>query len=227
VGAITIIFFITIGPKIFRSILPPFKHQGDTGVTDEMIQEAESFEDYSGMFRKNRILPLLKALGIAVLIFLISFMISLLLPKDSQMVVVILSITTLAILASLINRINRIEKSFQLGMYFILVFSFVVASMADLSVIFSIGFLGLFAYISYAYFGTLILHILLSKIFKVNADDFLITTTAFVFSPPFVPVVAGALKNKDVIITGITVGIIGYVIGNYLGVGLGYFLKGF
>ena len=35
------------------------------------------------------------------------------------------------------------------------------------------------------------------------------------------------LKNKDVIITGITVGIIGYVIGNYLGVGLGYFLKGF
>ena len=112
-------------------------------------------------------------------------------------------------------------------MYFILVFSFAVASMADLRVVFSIGFLGLFAYITYAYFGTLVLHILLSKIFNVNADDFLITTTAFVFSPPFVPVVAGALKNKDVIITGITVGIIGYVIGNYLGVGLGYFLKGF
>jgi uncharacterized membrane protein len=143
------------------------------------------------------------------------------------MVVVILSITTLAVFASLINRINRIEKTFQLGMYFILVFSFVVASMADLKVIFSIGFLGLFAYISYAYFVTLLLHLILSKIFRVNADDFLITTTAFVFSPPFVPVVAGALKNKDVIITGITVGIIGYIIGNYLGVGLGYFLKGF
>jgi uncharacterized membrane protein len=161
------------------------------------------------------------------LIFIASFGISLLLPKVSQMVVVILSITTIAILASLINWINKIEKTFQLGMYFILVFSFTVASMADLGVIFSIGFLGLFGYISYAYFGTLILHLILSKIFKVNADDFLITTTAFVFSPPFVPVVAGALKNKDVIITGITVGIIGYVIGNYLGVGLGYFLKGF
>jgi uncharacterized membrane protein len=227
VGAITIIFFITIGPKIFRAILPPFKHIGETEVTDEMIQEAESFEDFSGMFKKGRILPLLKALGIALLIFIASYGISLLLPNVSQMVVVILSITTLAILASLINSINKIEKSFQLGMYFILVFSFAVASMADLTVIFSIGFLGLFAYISYAYFGTLILHIVLSKIFKVNADDFLITTTAFVFSPPFVPVVAGALKNKDVIITGITVGIIGYVIGNYLGVALGYFLKGF
>ena len=227
VGAITIIFFITIGPKIFRAILPPFKHTGDTEVTDEMIKEAESFEDFSGMFKKGRVVPLLKALGLALFIFIASFGISLLLPKVSQMVVVILSITTLGILGSLINWINKIEKSFQLGMYFILVFSFTVASMANLSMVFSIGFLGLFAYITYAYFGTLVLHIILSKIFNVNADDFLITTTAFVFSPPFVPVVAGALKNKDVIITGITVGIIGYVIGNYIGVGLGYFLKGF
>jgi uncharacterized membrane protein len=226
VGAITIIFFITAGPKIFRAILPPFKHNGETEVTDELMHEAESFEDFSGMLVKGRIVPLLKALGLALLIFVLSYVISLLLPKISQMVVVILSITTFAILASLISWINRIEKTFQLGMYFILVFSFAVASMADLSVIFSIGFLGLFAYISYAYFGTLILHIILSKIFRINADDFLITTTAFVFSPPFVPVVAAALKNKDVIITGITVGIIGYVIGNYLGVGLGYFLKG-
>jgi uncharacterized membrane protein len=227
VGAVTIIFFITAGPRIFRAILPPFKSHGETEVNEKMIEEAESFEDYSGMFVKGRLVPLLIALGLAVLIFIVSFGISLLLPKVSQMVVVILSITTLAVLASLINWINRIEKTFQLGMYFILVFSFVVASMADLKVIFSIGFLGLFGYISYAYFVTLFLHLLLSKIFKVNADDFLITTTAFVFSPPFVPVVAGALKNKDVIITGITVGIIGYIIGNYLGVALGYFLKGF
>jgi uncharacterized membrane protein len=227
VGAITIIFFITVGPGIFRAILPPFKHNGGTELTDEIIKETESFEDFSGMFRKGRLLPLLKALGLALLIFIASFGVSLLMPGISQMVVVILSITTLSIIASLINWINKIEKTFQLGMYFILVFSFTIASMADLGVVFSIGFLGLFAYISYAYFGTLILHLLLSRIFRVNADDFLITTTAFVFSPPFVPVVAGALKNKDVIITGITVGIIGYVIGNYLGVGLGYFLKGF
>jgi len=227
VGAITIIFFITAGPKIFRAILPPFRHNGDSEITDSMINEAESFEDFSGMFQKERIGPLLKALGLALLIFVVSYCISLLLPKISQMVVVILSITTLAVISSLISWINRIEKTFQLGMYFILVFSLAVASMADLGVIFSIGFLGLFGYISYAYFGTLILHIILSKIFRINADDFLITTTAFVFSPPFVPVVAGALKNKDVIITGITVGIIGYIIGNYLGVGLGFFLKGF
>lgn len=229
VGAITIIFFLTLGPRFFRAILKPFKHiEEDTDPSEAKIYaEAESFEDFSGMLRKDRILPLMKAFLFSVLIFAASFGISLLLPQMSQMVVVILSITTFAIIASLVESINKIEKTFQLGMYFILVFSFAVASMADLGKIFDIGFLGLFGYISYAYFGSLFLHLILSKIFGVNADDFLITTTAFVFSPPFVPVVAGALKNKDVIITGITVGILGYIIGNYLGVGLAYFLRGF
>jgi uncharacterized membrane protein len=230
VGAITIIFFITAGPRLFRAILPPFKHSGGSVDTASAVAEAKSFEDFSAMFKKQRLLALIKALGVAILIFGASYGVSsikcLHMDSETRKIFIILSITTLSILASFIRWINRIEKTFQLGMYFILIFSLVVASMADLGVIFSIGFLGLFAYITYAYFGTLILHVILSKIFKINADDFLITTTAFVFSPPFVPVVAGALKNKDVIITGITVGIIGYVIGNYLGVGLGYFLKG-
>ena len=99
--------------------------------------------------------------------------------------------------------------------------------MADLKNIFSVGFIGLLGYVMYAYFGSLLLHLLLSKIFRVNADDYLITTTAFIYSPPFVPVIAAALKNKDVIVTGITVGVIGWIIGNYLGVALGYLLKGF
>lgn len=47
------------------------------------------------------------------------------------------------------------------------------------------------------------------------------------FLPPFVPVVEGALKNKGVIITGNTVGIIVYITGNYLSVSLTFLLKGF
>jgi uncharacterized membrane protein len=37
--------------------------------------------------------------------------------------------------------------------------------------------------------------------------------------------VAGALKNKEIIITGLTVGIIGYAIGNYIGIALGQYLS--
>ncbi len=227
IGAITLIFFITAAPGVFRAILPPFKFQGESSGMDQAVAEAESFEDYSGMFKKGNGVPLLKALGISMAIALVSAAIAMLFPENSFTPVAILLITTLALIASLIPWINRIEKTFQLGMYFVLVFSFAFASMADLSKIFNIGYLGLFGYVFYAYSGSLLLHLILSRIFRVNADDYLITTTAFIYSPPFVPVVAAALKNKEVIITGITVGIVGYIIGNYLGVGLGFFLKGF
>jgi len=228
VGAGLVLFFITIGPKIFRFILPKFSEEKGISAEAEMIaKETENMDDFSGMLNKKTFLPLLKALGISVLIFAAGGVLSLLLPMIPQMVVVILSITTLAVLASLIKSINSIEKTFQLGMYLIIVFSLIIASMADLRTMFSIGMLNLILFITWCYFGSLVLHLILAKIFKVDADNFLITATAFIFSPPFVPLVANALKNKDVIVTGITGGIIGYILGNYFGVGLAYFLKGF
>ena len=228
VGAFLVLFFITVAPRIFRFILPPFEEsQGISGDESEIASQTEDLEDYSGMFKKEVFLPLLGALGISILIFAFSGGLALLLHKLPMMVVVILSITTIGLLLSLSKYINRIQKTFQLGMYLILVFSLTVASMANIRTMFGIGMLNLILFITWCYFGSLVLHIILAKIFRIDADNFLITSAAFIFSPPFVPLVANALKNKDVIVTGITGGIIGYIVGNYLGVALAYFLKGF
>jgi uncharacterized membrane protein len=228
VGAFLVLFFITVAPRLFRMILPPFvESSGIVGNEADILSQTENLEDYSGMFKKGVFLPLLGALGISVLIFAFSGGLALLLNKLPMMVVVILSITTIGLILSLSKRINRIEKTFQLGMYLILVFSLTVASMANIRTMFGIGMLNLILFITWCYFGSLILHIILAKIFRIDADNFLITSAAFIFSPPFVPLVANALKNKDVIVTGITGGIIGYIVGNYLGVALAYFLKGF
>jgi uncharacterized membrane protein len=51
------------------------------------------------------------------------------------------------------------------------------------------------------------------------------TSTALSNSPPFVPVVAAALKNREVMIPGMIIGVIGYAIGNYLGIFIAYLLK--
>ena len=228
VGAFLVLFYITVAPRIFRFILP--KYSEEKGLSTEAVEiakETVDMEDFTGVLKKETLLPLLKALGLSVLIFAIAGGLSLALPKLPQMLVVILTITTLGILASLIKSINRIKKTFQLGMYLILVFSLTVASMADLKTMVGIGMVNLILFISWCYFGSLILHLILAKIFRVDADNFLVTSAAYIFSPPFVPLVAKALKNKDLIITGITGGIIGYILGNYFGIALAYFLKGF
>jgi uncharacterized membrane protein len=62
-------------------------------------------------------------------------------------------------------------------------------------------------------------------LFKIDRDTVMVTSAALVCSPPFVPAVAGALKNKEIVFSGITVGIIGYAIGNYLGLIMAELLK--
>jgi len=231
VGAVLVLFFITIAPKIFRYVLPKFTEKNKISVDPNGItKETERLDDFSGMLTRKTFFPLLKALGITVLIAAIGGGIGLTIPQEYlqfKMAIVVLTITTLGVLASLIKSVNRIEKTFQLGMYLILIFSLTVASSSNLRTVFSRGMLDLVLFISWCYFGSLFLHIILAKIFRIDADNFLITSAAFIFSPPFVPLVANALKNKDVIVTGITGGIIGYILGNYFGTTLAYFLKGF
>jgi len=52
----------------------------------------------------------------------------------------------------------------------------------------------------------------------VDRDTMMISSTAAICSPPFVGMVAGALGNRALIAPGIAAGILGYAMGNYLGV---------
>lgn len=226
VGAVFLVFVMSIGQKVLLKFLPAYKpsgvvHKGST--YDLASVKAKSFMD---IMRKKYFLPNLIAIGLAMIIIVISAGLAELFPKEHQMLVVILGITTFSIVASLFKKINRIEKTFDYGMYFILVFSLVVASMADLRNL-SMSHIDIFYWVILVYVGSLVIHVALAAIFKIDADNVIIVSTALTCSPPFVPVVAGALKNKEIIISGLTVGIIGYAIGNYLGVIIAQILYAF
>ena len=109
-------------------------------------------------------------------------------------------------------------------MYFVLVFSVVVASMANVATLMDAA-LDVLYYVAWVVFGSLMLQLLMSRLFKVDTDTMIITSTALVCSPPFVPVVAGALRNRSLVVPGLTIGIVGYAIGNYLGFLLAMLLR--
>ncbi|MDX9881015.1 MAG: DUF819 family protein [Prolixibacteraceae bacterium] len=226
-GALCLFFILTLAQRTFNLFLPHFHENHKHIKLAQVVKESEGVDNYIGMLTKRGALQLGKALLLSVLIFAIGGALSLLVSPSAQMVTVILTITTLGLIIGSLKSVSRIEKTFQLGMYFIIVFSLVVSSMADLSNMFRIDFLHLFIYVAIAVFGSMIVHVGLSWIFKVDSDTTIITITALTYSPPFVPVVASALKNKEVIISGLTIGILGYAFGNYLGVGIAFLLKGF
>lgn len=228
IGALVLLFLITGAKSFFGMYLKPYKSTGEYSdkESDTMVSE---FESYSGFISRSTIPGLLKALLFGILVFAAGYGMTFLFEGDAKDTAAILTVTTLGILLSLVPAVNSNKKTFQLGMYFIYVFCVIVASKADLAEIFNPDSWELLMYISIyvamAMIGSLFLHSLLSKIFRITNDDFIMTSTALSNSPPFVPVVAAALKNKEVMIPGMIIGVIGYAIGNYLGVAIAYLLK--
>ncbi|MCK4813720.1 MAG: DUF819 family protein [Candidatus Marinimicrobia bacterium] len=223
VGGILFLLILSVIPRLLKKVLLPFKKlSGDTH--QKNIKQMDNFEPYFKGFQKQDFLPLLGAFGLATVIFAIGGGASFLVPEGISSVVAILIITTLGVLASFMPKIRNIKMTFQLGHYFLLVFALVVSSMADIGKLIGTTPV-IILYVAVLLILAFVIHTLFSKLMKVDADTHLIAMTALVYSPPFVPVVASILKNKQVIMTGMLVGIAGWVIGNYIGIGFAYLMR--
>jgi uncharacterized membrane protein len=217
-------FLITKAQPWLGKILPPFKPLNSSVKLDNEVDDFDGWDSYKGIHKKRIFWPLVLAFLLSAGVVGISFFLKNFFPADYQTAGMIICITALSILLSLIPAVNKIKKTFQSGMFLIIVFCIVVGSMADFSM-FTTKSLYLAAFIALVIFGSLFFQVLFSKIFKIDTDTTIIASTAFIFSAPFVPTVANALKNKEIILSGITIGIIGYATGNFLGITLAYFLR--
>lgn len=219
-------FLLTIGVRLFRKFLP-FKGDYEISETAESELNAESGQegDYCKIFTREGMKNTGKLLGVTLGICAVSGGVALLCPESAFMVVFILMLTTLGIGCSFIKPIHNLPHSYDIGMYFIYIFCIVVASMADLTSLDLAGGLNLMGYLLFAVFGSLVIQALLARIFKIDADTMIIASVTFINSPPFVPMMAAAMKNRNVLVTGLTLGIIGYAVGNYLGFLMSEFLK--
>ena len=232
IGALFLLYFLTFAKRHLLRILPRFSFgkaaKKEASLGSKAEETAEKFDDspraYRDLLKKENLRDILIAFGLTILIVLLSLAIGLAFPPAYFDAVVILSISTLAILASFIKKVRSLHKSFQAGMYLILVFSFTVATLGKFHRIVTVS-PDVFFYVTWTVIMSFVFHVFLSMIFRVDTDTTIIVTTALTMSPPFVPVVAQALRNKYVIISGLIIGIIGYAIGNYLGVILAYSIK--
>jgi uncharacterized membrane protein len=219
IGGIWLLIVLTILQRIVLKFLPPFQPLGD----EKQSQDTANFDSYAGILQRKVIVPLLGAFGIAVGVFAVGAGLTFIVPEEFAMVVAILTVSTLGILFSLIPAVRRIPMTFQLGEYFILIFCLVVSSLANIEQLLNIA-PAVIALVVFVKLVSVVVHVALSAIAKIDADTVIITSVAGLYSPPFVPMVAAALKNKEVIVSGVITGIIGWVIGTYLGIAVAYVL---
>jgi len=225
ISLLYIVFLSSVARVFFQKVfrLKPYIAADGDGAQQAADISDESAESYGNIFHGPVILRLLPALLIALVIVALSNFAGGLFGGNS-MAVTILLITTLGIACSFIKPIRNIKYTFQVGMYIIYVFCFTVASMTRLDMLINIDW-SLLLYVTICVFGSLMIHALLCKLCKIDSDTMIITSVSVICSPPFVPGVAGALKNKNVLIGGLITGIIGYAVANYVGVGVAMLFK--
>ena len=70
-----------------------------------------------------------------------------------------------------------------------------------------------------------VMHVAASRAFGIDADTTIICNTATIFGPAFIGPVASALKNRQLVGPGLTLGLAGIALGTYFGLFTGYALK--
>ena len=215
-----IVFIVAGGYKVFRKLLPA-KEEAEATEPEEQI-ETESFENYKGMLQPKTFGRMMLGFLLSLGMLAVGAGLSLLITGKLNELVVILTITTLAIIASFSPKVRALPKTFELGMFFILIFSIVVASKFDIHHI--KGSLQILWFIVFVMLTSIVLHLIICKIFKVEGDLFTVGHISLLCSPPFVPPIVEALGNRKVLLSGIVIGLAGYAAGNYLGVLIAWML---
>lgn len=213
------VFLFTIGIRFFRWIYG-LRGVSVTQSSDTIdVTSAESVENpYSKILSVVGLKQLIVIVPVTLLLVAVSAGIACLLPAGWFMIVFILLLTTLGVALSFNRKIRSLELSYYAGMYLIYIFSMVIASMADFSNLNLTEGVNQLAFMVVAVFLSLALHAIICYVLRVDADSMVISSVAFINSPPFVPMAVAVMKNKGALVTGLAAGVVGYAAGNHLGV---------
>lgn len=140
--------------------------------------------------------------------------------------VVMLCVTTLGIAASLSPAIRNLRGSYELGEYLLLIFCTGMGALADASKLSGSSVL-LLSFVALVMLSASALHFGLCRLFGIDVDTAIISSTATIFGPPFIGAVATSLGNRQLVGPGLTLGLMGIALGTYLGLATSWALHAF
>jgi uncharacterized membrane protein len=221
-GGIYFLLLISVIPAIVRKILP------ETGAiytkdSDKALKYDEAFLMPGEKFSFRSLWRRLPIFFAALVSALAAVGISLLTTGQLNILIIMLIVTTGGVAFSFVRRIHEIPGSFASGQYVIYMFSLAIGLYFDFSMIKTVAFTLMLIFLA-VQVGSIFLQVLLAKIFKIGGHLTIITSTACIFGPAFVMPVSNALEDKSIVLPGLISGILGYAIGNYLGIGISFLL---
>lgn len=146
---------------------------------------------------------------------------------SSKMSMNILIVTVLSVLIANIlpQKLKKLEDTaFAIGLWMMYIFLAAIGASANLSDMLHVGPAVLGFYIIILFFH-LIFMVSLARIFKLDVYEVIIASAANIMGPSVAAPMAASLGQKKLITPGILVGILGYVIGTFIGVSIAVMLS--
>ena len=135
----------------------------------------------------------------------------------------ILTLITVGLATAFPQWMGKLSGGYEVGML-LLNFFFIASTIeADMKEMFAQG-PWLFIFCAITFFVQLVLLLGGGKIFKFNIEEIVICSNASLGGPSTAAAVAGAKGWKELITPAILIGVLGYIIGNYLGIFAGDFV---
>lgn len=212
------VFLFSVGIKMFRALYGQSRKRVAESASADEMQSADTSSQYHLLLQRSGLRQLARIVAVTLVVVAVSALVALAFSEEWFMVVFILMLTMLGVASSFVKRVREMTLSYDVGMYLIYIFSLTIASMADFSSLDLRGGINQFAFMTVAVILSLLIHAVVCRLMRVDADSMMISSVAFINSPPFVPMAAVAMRNKSVIVTGLGAGIMGYALGNHLGV---------
>jgi uncharacterized membrane protein len=218
-SGIYLALLLTVAQRFALQFLPSFVR-----IEGNDRDETFHYQRYQQMASKTRVgVSLTLALLLAVAIVGVSIGFSFLVAGKITAPNVMLGVTTLSIAASFVRKIRFLPRTYEFGEYFLLVFCLGIGSISNMGQLLQ-GSSSLLLFMTCILVLSITFHFLLARLFKVDADTMLITSVAGIFGPAFIGPVASVLKNKDIVVGGLTTGLVGYAIANFLGFGMAHLM---
>lgn len=217
VGTIFYIFILMAAKPLLGKALDKRAEKGKYMTGEETVNDADALEWHGFCWPLVRnILLSLGCVAIGAGIGFVIWKIKGGLLTDPLVPSIMISGTVLGLALSFVKPVREVRENGTAGHYLILVFSFALASSLDLSQL-SGGFLKIVALLAIITALSFLLHALLCRIFRIDADCAIVTMTAGLYGPAFIPAVTKQLKNDKLTAPGLICGALGYAVGTLLG----------
>jgi len=208
IGALYLLFLLTVARRMLLWFMKP-----NASVATVQVQ-AEKIDLFGAA----------PALGLSLLLVSASAAVSFAFTQKLDATVLLVCLTTFALAASAQPSVRSWVGGRVIAYYLLLSFCVAIGSLARVDALLSASGTVL-AFVSAVMLGSIVLHVALCALFRIDADTTILSSTATIFGPAFVLPVARANDQGALLGPALTLAVMGLAIGTYCGLAVAHTLR--